>query len=658
MNLLSQIFLSVVTLSISATFIVIAILIIRLALSRFPKAFSYALWFLLLFRLICPVKIPFRFSLNSLLPLIFNSQPSGATNLIFNRTADFPFGNITNSSSNLILDPITSSLSNLPMNQSANSSPAPSPIYDPSTIDGLFGTDFHLIHLLSLLWVVGIFALVSFSIYSYLRIKYKVRTATLVRDNIFESDQITTAFVCGFIKPKIYLPLRLCNQNLYYILAHEQVHLLRRDHIIKPFSYLLLILHWFNPVLWLSFSLMSKDMEMSCDEKVIQLFCYHNQKDYSYSLLNFSCKGSNPFAFSPLAFGENHISSRIKNIIRYKKPPKITVLIALIILICSALFLVTDSNHTILDSNDNNQITNDIPSQSDIFVSGNPYYLKSLLNSSTTKDNNDQLGKKIDAYLEIIMSSPRTSSNPYDYIKAHQEEYDNIIKYGNDALRYLLSQFKTNQASGLRGFIIIELCKELLGSSYHAPQTFSSPEQWYKNLVLYSEVQLPDYVYDGNNQIEKLVYGSLIQKYGQSSLGFTIVAPKIYGSYKEYDYLKVFTTCYIATFQLYNNNLKESSGNILPMAITYQKDSLGDYQLVRIDEAMDGSYFTPSIKKFCTLPVTNKKIDGLADTMINTYRNNQERNDILLSNLKKHLKINNLSGITYYAPSGEVIFKQ
>ncbi|UZN01087.1 M56 family metallopeptidase [Lysinibacillus sp. MHQ-1] len=140
----------------------------------------------------------------------------------------------------------------------------------------------------SLIWITGIVILLLFSILSYLKILVKVRTATLVKDNIYETDQIDTPFVCGFLKPKIYIPIGMSDHELSYILLHEKIHIMRRDYLIKPFAFMLLIIHWFNPLMWLSYALMSKDMEMSCDESVVNKMGHQIKGSYSTSLLTLS----------------------------------------------------------------------------------------------------------------------------------------------------------------------------------------------------------------------------------------------------------------------------------------------------------------------------------------------------------------------------------
>jgi hypothetical protein len=126
--------------------------------------------------------------------------------------------------------------------------------------------------------------------------------------------------VCGFLKPKIYIPTGLSEQELSYILLHEQTHITRRDYWIKPFAFILLIIHWFNPLMWLSYALMCKDMEMSCDERVVDKMGSRIKASYSTSLLSFSVSRSGVRTGSPLAFGESHVKARIKNILSYRQP--------------------------------------------------------------------------------------------------------------------------------------------------------------------------------------------------------------------------------------------------------------------------------------------------------------------------------------------------
>jgi beta-lactamase regulating signal transducer with metallopeptidase domain len=191
-------------------------------------------------------------------------------------------------------------------------------------------------------WIIGILVLTAYSIISYIRVFMNLKTATLVNDNIFESDKIATPFVFGLIKPRIFIPIGLNEKDCPYILAHEQVHIKRLDYLIKPFAFLVLIIHWFNPVMWISFILMSKDMELCCDERVLKIMDNNAKGIYASVLLSFSLKRSRFSIGSPLAFGESNIKSRIKNILAFKKHTFLTISIITVTIV--ALMMVLTAN--------------------------------------------------------------------------------------------------------------------------------------------------------------------------------------------------------------------------------------------------------------------------------------------------------------------------
>jgi hypothetical protein len=255
------------------------------------------------------------------------------------------------------------------------------------------------------------------------------------------------------------------------------------------------------------------------------------------------------------------------------------------------------------------------------------------------------------------LSSPKQYSNPYAYIQAHQEEYENIKKLGGEeALQYMLSQFKSGNAEGLRGHIMMQLCKELLGVRNNVTDETLTPQEWYDALSIRQEVKLPDFEYDGSDPIEKLVYATEIEKNSQPQRGFTIVAPKIFGSYEEDGLLKVFVTTFSATYKLYGNVLDEVGGSVVPSAITYKKDNSGNYVLEKYEQAKDGADWQPSIKKFCTMPVSEKEIPGLADKIIDHYGNRDDIRTLHWENLFKHLKANGIKDATLFNSRGEIEF--
>lgn len=310
-----DLFIIVLNMSVTATYMAIFVWILRLLLKRAPKIFFYVLWIAVLVRLISP------YSFSSSLNLIGQFAP---VKQLGNETVSLDYipyeiGYAKEPKVDVGIGSV-----NQVINQML---PEATPYVSINPMQGL-------IWLISVIWVFGVVILLGYSIISYLNIKRKMNTAMLLRDNIYESDQISTPFVLGFIRPRIYLPLGIMEKERDYIIGHEQVHLKRLDHIIKPFAFILLTIHWFNPVIWISYSLMSKDMEMSCDERVLKECGNQIKKEYGSSLLRLATR-EKMICGTPLAFGESNTKGRIKNVLSYQKPKKwIMVVIGIVCVGC------------------------------------------------------------------------------------------------------------------------------------------------------------------------------------------------------------------------------------------------------------------------------------------------------------------------------------
>ncbi|TCZ75469.1 DUF4825 domain-containing protein [Paenibacillus albiflavus] len=323
---MTNLFLIILNMSITATYVALAVIVVRFLLRRVPKIFSYILWLAVGIRLVIPVSFTSDFSLLRLI------QPQAITSTRFMEFVPMDIGMlkypVMDAGFREISRFVNSSLPAATSMVSAN----------PMQIIVWIG---------SIIWVSGAAILLLYSIASYLKMLSRVRTATLVKDNVFETDQITTPFVFGMLKPKIYIPIGLSEHELSYILLHEQTHIMRRDYLIKPFAYLLLIVHWFNPLMWLSYALMSKDMEMSCDERVVSKMGDQIKGGYSTALLSFSIRRSNLLTGSPLAFGESNVKARIKNILSYRRPS--SWMVASSIIVIAALVVGCTANPKFLE---------------------------------------------------------------------------------------------------------------------------------------------------------------------------------------------------------------------------------------------------------------------------------------------------------------------
>lgn len=319
MNVIVPILLKVLNMSISASFVVGIVIIIRLLMKKLPKIYSYFLWMIVFIRFLIPFTIE---SMVSLIPVkqqviqyydLTGTNPSLYTG--FERI-DQTVNNAINSNA-------------LPIRQT----------------DGISMQI--VMNYIALLWLAVVIVLFTVVMIQYIKLRTKLQTATLVHNyekdfGIYESDQITSPFLLGFIKPSVYIPNGLSESEIKYVLAHEEVHLNRKDNIVKLICFFAVLLHWFNPLAWISFYMMTKDMEMSCDETVMNKNTEDIRGDYSNTLLSLTLnQKSNPIL---LAFGENNAKARIKNVLKFKRASLGIGIIALLIVAITAITMLTTNN--------------------------------------------------------------------------------------------------------------------------------------------------------------------------------------------------------------------------------------------------------------------------------------------------------------------------
>lgn len=317
---MSSVFLRIVSMSISASYVLLSVLLLRLLLRKAPKWIPMILWGIVAFRLICP------FSLESPFGILPATEPVSPTIM-------------TDSSPSVDLGiPMLNDAINPVLGQSF--SPNPGDSANPLQI---------LIPIFTTVWLLGAILLFSYALISYIRIRRRVATAVLWKDNIYRSENAAAPFVLGIIRPKIYIPFHTNEQDAAHILAHETEHIRRRDHLWKPLGFLLLSLHWFNPLMWLGYALLCRDIELACDERVIRELDRDARADYSQALLTFS---SNRHAFTacPLAFGEVGVKRRIKSVFRYRRPALWIVAAAVLVCIAAALCLLTSSRQSVRET--------------------------------------------------------------------------------------------------------------------------------------------------------------------------------------------------------------------------------------------------------------------------------------------------------------------
>ncbi len=305
---MTELFLRLLNVSITASWIVLAVLLLRLCLKKAPKWFCCLLWGIVALRLVMP------FTLESVFSLI----PSGEVIPQDIITAEAP-----------------AIYSGIPVVNNA--------------VNPLFTTHLppeenlleKLLTLASLVWAAGTAVMLLYSAVTYWKLRWQVRVVVPCRKNVYICDDIATPFILGVFRPRIYIPSGMSEEHLQYVLAHENAHLKRLDHWWKPLSFMLLTVYWFNPLLWLAYILLCRDIEQACDEKVIAGMNNAQKKGYAQTLV--SCSVHRRMIMScPLAFGEIGVKARIKGVVRYKKPGFWILLASLAVCITAAVCFLTN----------------------------------------------------------------------------------------------------------------------------------------------------------------------------------------------------------------------------------------------------------------------------------------------------------------------------
>jgi len=317
-------FLQIVNMSISASWLVIAVLLLRLVLKKAPKWANVLLWGFVAVRLICPV------SFESALSLIPSAEPI-PEQVITNLVVEVP--------------------AEIPGFDASNQDPADAPVRDETGDETGDRTDVDfaeqekqgvpVVTVLTALWAAGVGAMLVYTAVSYFLLRRKVDTAVRFRDNIYQSENVDSPFVLGIAKAKIYLPFRMDRRDLAHVIAHEQAHIRRKDHWWKPFGFVLLAIHWFNPLMWVGYILLCRDIELACDEKVIREMDNETKADYTEALVACSVNRRR-IAACPLAFGAVGVKERVKNVMNYKKPAFWIVIAAVALCIVVAVCFLTN----------------------------------------------------------------------------------------------------------------------------------------------------------------------------------------------------------------------------------------------------------------------------------------------------------------------------
>ncbi len=369
---MERVFLAIFGMSVTASLLSVAVLALRLLLKKAPKALFCILWGFVAIRLICPISLESPFSL---IPAKLTTSDSVLDRVDFEKVRDIstqttlselPQGNNIVSNPEQIpaevLNALTAestgtsgtsseSLPTTPAGTLSGSAAAslqtpesnliiPTPAATVFTEENTFflkGISF----IASVLWPMGILSMLLYAGISYLHIRKKTKEAVHLRDNIWLCDSVVSPFILGMIRPRIILPSSIQPEEAGHVIAHEQAHLKRFDHFWKPLGFVLLSVYWFNPVLWIAYIFLCKDIELACDERVIRNMGTEEIKSYSSTLLNYSISRK-MISVCPLAFGEVHVKKRIKNVLNYKRPAFWVILLAVVSCITVGVCFLTN----------------------------------------------------------------------------------------------------------------------------------------------------------------------------------------------------------------------------------------------------------------------------------------------------------------------------
>lgn len=342
LNELSQIFLTFLYKNMTVSVVIIAVLLARFLLRKMPKKYSYILWSIVGIRMI--FNLPFATNIS-----VFNLFRGFAKR---SSTMDTMLAGSRKTNLQRATDVLNTIGTSETSTAHASSNTAANAVTHTLTTSQM------VLGILGLLWLIVVALFVACGIYSYVKCRMLVRTAVIARDitsathkekasaSVWECDRIPSPFVLGIIRPRIYIPFRMPKQEQAYILAHEQCHIRRLDPLWKLIAFLLLAVYWWNPLVWCAFFYLVRDMEMSCDEAVIEQFGNEIKQGYSNSLLSFAME-RHPYSFAPIAFGEGDAGRRIKNVLNFKKPQTWAAILVIVLLVVVGVSCLTNGKDKI-----------------------------------------------------------------------------------------------------------------------------------------------------------------------------------------------------------------------------------------------------------------------------------------------------------------------
>ena len=533
--------------SLTASVVIVLVLLLRLLLKKAPKVISYALWGIVLFRLICPVSIESSFSLFSLLdtPVVESGTLTSRIEYVPNDIVHTEYPNIV-----LPVPGVEDAINNtLPQGEEQLRA---DPLEAPMAIA-------------TYVWMAGVIGMGIYAAASYIQLRRKLITASPLRESIYLVDDITSPFVMGLFRPKIYLPSSVEEQEQSYILMHEQHHIRRFDHIIKALAFFALCIHWFNPLVWIAFIMAGRDMEMSCDEAVVKKMGDSVLADYTASLLSLAT-GKHIIAGTPLAFGEGDAKGRIRNLANWKKPAFGIIAVAVVACGIFAVCLLTNPKQERIEST----ILDDIEQYRTDYIGDAPKVSSIAQLLSYPKDFR---------YSSIEL---KTQTKPYELI---------VYLTGKDTVQK--KDFDLCAATAfdlIRNMDVITFCKAETGETIASFLRSDLDKVEVYDLDTAINHTILEHFSDENS--DGLIHVESHVLLANEAMSGTPMVGEDTHIEEETVYLLVLHE----TYSSYGGTLESVGGSYIPTAITFGVRDSGEYTLEEYWEPRDGSYYAEDIR--------------------------------------------------------------
>ncbi len=532
---MDTLFLDFLNISITASYIILAVILIRFFFPKIPRKFICILWAIAGIRLILP------FTFESVLSLI----PSAETvppDIVLSQSPAIHSGIST---VNSVVNPIISQTFAPEVGASVN------PL---QIITGIA----------SVVWVIGIAALLVYGIVSYFRVKKTVSDAILLKDNIWQSEKVVSPFILGIIKPKIYIPYGMDGEIRCHVIAHENAHLKRRDHWIKPLGFLLLAVYWFNPLIWIAYILLCKDIERACDEKVISQMDDENRKEYANALLECAVNRRR-IAACPLAFGETGLKERVKGVMNYKKPAFWVVVLAVIACVVAAVCFLTNPK-----------------SSTEYTELGYRLKITEEIYTATTQlpDKTEKMSYKVGKGTKGELSN----GTKFEITEVNLQTGELTIKFSGESIYSLVGSTVGNGLQECSHIVINE----------NTPHTLSADSNGIYRSITFEFVKTQD--------LETVISQAIMQKNkGNYMMGtFACENHEIFATESadtgDYEIVTAYMWVDYAEYIKYGDSLVSIGGSACPTVLTFECID-GTYSLIEYWTAEDGTRYADSIRE-------------------------------------------------------------